>query len=97
MPDNLGKQINEELTRTTTLSSKLDTGRTPYMKWKLRLALHILQDAKDALNDVKGDTRNSDWYAFAAFCLHLAIEKRKEVEETVNKFGGPDNIEEVGA
>jgi hypothetical protein len=66
------------------------------MKWKLGLALHILQDARDALCDVKGDTSNSDWYAFAAFCLQLAIEKRKEVEETVNKYGGPANVVEVG-
>jgi hypothetical protein len=96
MPNNLEKQVNEEFNRIITLHSKLDTGRTPYMKWKLRLALHILQDAKDALDDVRGDTGNSDWYAFAAFCLQLAMEKRKEVEEAVNKYGGPANVVEVG-
>jgi hypothetical protein len=96
MPNNLETQVDEEFTRITTLRSTLDTGRTPCMKWKLGLALHILQDAKDALGDVRGDASNSDWHAFAALCLQLAMEKRREVEETVNKYGGPANVVEVG-
>jgi hypothetical protein len=96
MPSNLEKQINEERARLHALRSKLDTGRTPYMKWRLGLALHILEDGEAALRDVKGDTNDSDWTAFASFCLQLAMEKRKEVEETANKYGGPANVVEMG-
>ena len=96
MPSNLQKQIDEERERINELRSKLDTGRTPYMKWRLGLAAHILDDGESALRDVNGDSNNSDWAAFATFCLQLAMEKRKEVEETVNKYGGPENVVEIG-
>ncbi|MFI5089965.1 MAG: hypothetical protein ACHP7P_07900 [Terriglobales bacterium] len=56
MASTLEKQIEGERARIEALDSKLDAARTPYMKWQLRLALHILDDTKSALHDV-----NSLW------------------------------------
>jgi hypothetical protein len=96
MSNNLEKQIEEEQGRIKALDSKLDAGRTPNLKWQLRLARHFLDDTKSALRDMKGDTSNPHWVAFASDCLQRATEKRKQVEETVNKYGGPDKVQEMG-
>ncbi|MGP8174098.1 MAG: hypothetical protein ACLP7O_06070 [Terracidiphilus sp.] len=95
MQSTLEKLIEEEREQIVVLDSKLDTGRTPYMKWQLQLAQHFLEDAKSALRDVKSDTSNPHWVAFATDCLQRASEKRKSVEETVSKYGGPANVVEV--
>jgi hypothetical protein len=95
MPSKLEQQIEEERARIVALDSKLDDGRTPHMKWQLRLAQHFLDDTKSALRDVKGDISNLHWVAFAADCLQRATEKRKAVEETVNMYGGPEHVVEI--
>jgi hypothetical protein len=94
MPNNLEKQIEEESVRITTLDSKLNATRTPYLKWQLRLAQHILDDTKSYLRDVKGDASNGYWIMFATDCLQRATEKRKGVEDTIKKYGGPENVVE---
>lgn len=95
MAGNLEKQIEEEYARIVALASELDESRTPYLKWQLRLAQHILDDTKSYLRSVKGDTNNSYWIMFATDCLQRATEKRKQVEETVKKYGGPENVVEA--
>jgi hypothetical protein len=94
MPSNLEKQVDEEYTRIKALDSKLGESRTPYLKWQLRLAQHILDDTRSYLRSVKGDTNNSYWIMFATDCLARANEKRTIVEDTVNKYGGPENVVE---
>ncbi|MGA3370583.1 MAG: hypothetical protein ABSC48_02360 [Terracidiphilus sp.] len=96
MQNTLEKLIEEERKQIVALDSKLDSGRTPYMKWQLRLARHFLDDAKSALRELKGDASNLHWVAFATDCLQRASEKRKTVEETVSKYGGPANVTEIG-
>ena len=96
MRSTLEKLIEEEREQIVALDSKLDTGRTPYIKWQLRLAQHFLEDAKSALRDVKSDASNPHWVAFATDCLQRASEKRRIAEETVSKYGGPANVVEIG-
>ena len=86
------KSKRNEYPRIVALDSKLDESRTPYLKWQLRLAQHILDDTKSYLRSVKGDTNNSYWIMFATDCLQRATEKRKQVEETVKKYGGPERV-----
>jgi hypothetical protein len=87
MPSNLEKQVEEEYARIVALDSKLDESRTPYLKWQLRLAQHILDDTKSYLRSVKGDTNNSYWIMFATDCLQRATEKRKWRRPSRNMAG----------
>jgi len=91
-------QIADERARIAALDASLDKGRTPYLKSQLRFATHILDDASAALRHAaKAQSRDAEmWMGFAAMNLQHAKEKREKVQAAVDKYGGTQNILEIG-
>ncbi len=80
------------------LDSSLDANKTPYLKGQLRFALHSLDDAGDGLvHAAKADSKwGATWLDFAATNIQIAVQLRQKVQAVVDKFGGPQQIKEVG-
>jgi hypothetical protein len=94
----LEQQIAEEKTRIATLDSTLDAERTPYLKSQLKLATHLLDDAQEALRmEAQADSNyRGIWVTFAGTLLQAAAQLRQNVQQLVEKYGGPANVIEIG-
>lgn len=68
------------------------------MKSQLRLAGHLLDDAESVLREAgKASLNEVDrWHAFANFSIQHACQIANTIYESVQKYGGPDNVTEVG-
>ena len=89
--------IAAERAAIAALDSQLSNERTPFLKSRLLFATHQLDDSESVLRLADKSTRSPnaammrDW---AVFCVRMASETRKKIEEDVNKRGGPANVEE---
>jgi len=92
------KQITEVRARLDTLDALLDNKRTPFMKSQLRFASHLLDDAESAVcHAAKASPRDAVmWRSFADFSIQHAAQIWKAIQESVEKYGGPANVMEVG-
>jgi hypothetical protein len=71
---------------------------TPYLKTQLRSASHHLDDASAGLRHgaKAGPNDAAMWQGFAQLNLQIAGQLRQKVQAAVDKYGGPENIVEVG-
>jgi len=92
------KRIDDERGRISALDASLDASRTPYLKWQLQFAGHLLDDAENGLRHAaQGDSSYKPmWLGFAEMNIQQAGQRRQKVQESVDKFGGPDKITEYG-
>jgi len=98
MHNDMEQRIADERTHVTDLDSKLDSNRTPYLKGQLRRAGHHLDDALAGLRHASRSSGHTDmWLGFAEMNLQMAAQMRKQVQDLVKKFGGPERITEPGS
>lgn len=92
------KRIKEARTQIDTLNSSLDDRRTPNMKAWLRFAAHLLDDANAALGHAaKASPKDAAmWHGFADFSIQHSMQIWKTARESVDKYGGPANVQEIG-
>lgn len=95
MPEKLEQQIAEERAQIAALDSKLDAKRAPYIKKQLTFAGHILDDAEAGLRHAKANPDSAAmWLDFVGMNLYNATTMRQKIQAVVNKYGGPENVEE---
>jgi hypothetical protein len=92
------KQINEARARIDSLDASLDNQHTPFMKSQLRFAGHLLDDAESAMGHAAeaGPRDAAMWHAFADLSIQHATQIWKTIQKSVEKYGGPANVREVG-
>jgi hypothetical protein len=68
------------------------------MKSQLQFARHLLDDAESALRQAaKASPHDAAmWHAFAVFSIQHATQIWDPIHNTVEKYGGPANVLEVG-
>ena len=95
MRSDLEQRIKDERARIFALASKLDANRTPYIKKQLTFAGHILDDAQAGLRHAKeAPSHEAMWFDFIEMNIQNAASLRQRIEAMVNKYGGPENVEE---
>ena len=94
MVSDLEQRIESERKEVTSLDAELNPERTPFLKNQLRRAINILDDSEMALqlSTRAGDKNEGLWMALAETNLEAASQIRKQVQETVYNFGGPDEV-----
>ena len=94
------KRIKEVRAQIDTLDASLNSQRTPGMKAQLQFARHLLDDAEAALRHAKEEDSTSHdtamWHAFAGFSIQHSTQIRDTIQKTVETYGGPANVLEVG-
>lgn len=96
--DQIRAAAKSERAAIVQLDSTLDQQRTPYLKSRLRLALHRLDDVDTILRfELKASPQHARaWLNFAAENVSMASNERQQVQKLVDVYGGPAKIVEIG-
>jgi hypothetical protein len=97
MRSDLEQRIDAERREAASLYSELNAERSPFLKNQLRRAMNMLDDSDIALHlSTRAGAKNEGlWVALAETNLEAASQIRRQVQETVYNFGGPDEVTEI--
>ena len=90
-------QISQAREQIAALDGSLNSERTPYLKAKLRFAMHSLDDAELAVRHAKSNPDQAAmWHSLAELSIRQATQIADAVHDTLGKYGGPQSLVEVG-
>ena len=87
--DELKQQVAAEREAVQELDASLDPLKTPYLKSKLAFANGALDLAESELREQR--------VHYVAMFIKVATDTRLQVQEDVDKYGGPASVKEVPA
>ena len=89
--------ISEAREQIAALDGSLNSERTPYLKAKLRFAMHSLDDAELAVRHAESNPDQAAmWHSLAELSIRQATQIGDAVHDTLGKYGGPQSLVEVG-